>query len=363
MMHRYGPWSIRVYGIVLVLYLVLAAAIFFSFGHDAAQGDYTLQFFADSLTYIEEWKDGTRTSWEELVGIGHNYLAPWLILSMVDGNPIGVFALNILVFVAVIILVFRVVPVNRTLFVMILCANPMTLSSLLLVNKEILALLSMTFFVAFIQLRRYSLLYCALGVGFVVRWEMGVYLLAAAALLVTSDVFHRRALTLIGAAIVLTVVARVLDEIIANIFERALLGVSEDEGTGLYPWLNWAQREFGYIWVAVPKMLHLAFGLLWKVYKIAEWDDFYNNVVVMGFVLSLTMVTLLLVLRRRARLKDDLFFVAVLYWLFIAFTPIYAPRYLYPLYFLFALVVSRRDTYVFFSGPRLRQNPLIGHSL
>src|SRR5688500_11501894 len=103
--------SVPLYSVVLALYLAVTTVIFVGFGYDAVAGDYPVQFFADSMTYIAEWQGGYWAAWEDLVGIGHNFLAPWVILSAVGGSPIGVFVVNIAVFLTTLFIVFRVFPV------------------------------------------------------------------------------------------------------------------------------------------------------------------------------------------------------------------------------------------------------------
>lgn len=352
--------SLPLYKAIALSYFAATLVLFLVFVYGQRPYDhYAIQFFADSLTYMSLWEAGELTDWFDFVGIGHNFLGPWLILSAVDGNLIGVFLINSALFFASLYIVFRAFSINRALFVLAICLNPITLSSLLLVNKEIIALFSMLSFVAYVNVRRAHWLIMSLIIGSIARWEMGLFLLAAWLLVLSLRFFKRPRLLLLASLGVLTIAGLALDDLLHRIFENAEFGAEGNEGTGVYSWFNAVQREYGYVWVAVPKMLHLAFGLLWRIDRITDWEDVYNNVVVMGFVISFAGLALIIIFQKRARLNDPVVFVAIIYWMFISFTPIYAPRYLYPLYALFAIIAFSRVGHIVTPRTEAKRNASI----
>src|SRR5690606_13436732 len=124
---------------------------------------------------------------------------------------------------------------KRSLFFFLLI-SPVLFSSLIAINKEIIALLSMTFFFIYYRKRSISYLVLALIFSFLVRWQMTMFIVILTLLISNLNVFrNKRAFSL---CLLLTFIS-LLYYLNLSKFETfntiAEIGQeSSDEGSGLF---------------------------------------------------------------------------------------------------------------------------------
>jgi hypothetical protein len=145
------------------------------------------------------------------------------------------------------------------------------------------------------------------------------------------------------------IAASLVYPLMAGTFEHvdtvALLGAEDyAEGAGTYPRLLDIQRQFGgYALVVVPKVLHLLFGVLSRYRLVVDFTDFYNNVVVFFQSCAFLFLVILIFHKGKIRIRENAIYLAILYCVVFALTPIYSPRYLFPIYVLCAIAVATRS--------------------
>lgn len=330
----------------LVLAVVLGGALFLeATGVDALEGFNDWQFFADSPTYHQFLRElGQGGSWREAIGVGANYLGPLLLLGLVGDNYYAVLLLNAALLYFSVLALARATGCNAFLLALVLLLNPLTISSVLSVNKEILSLVFLALLLNAYRSGSVLLLVAALATSLLVRWQMTLFALV----LVASMGFWgpntaRRgwflAALLVGISLVYVFAGAVLGEVQEN-FEMA---AADYNGSGLYALLVRAQQD-GWYWAVFPaKALYLLYALGLRVDRLLRPDDIYNDIWQLLHSSAMLLLTLAAGLRGRLALRDDHVFVALVYLAVFALTPIYAPRYFYPVYVLLAVALLRPD--------------------
>ena len=112
------------------------------------------------------------------------------------------------------------------------------------------------------------------------------------------------------------------------------------EGSGLFERLNDLQNDGLYFLVAPVKAAHLLFSLGFKIDGIQNPIVVYNDQIVATYCLVNMLLFASLVATRRLTLKNDLIAISVVYLIVFALTPIYAPRYFYPVTVIWALALA-----------------------
>jgi hypothetical protein len=117
---------------------------------------------------------------------------------------------------------------------------------------------------------------------------------------------------------------------------------AEYEGSGLYEWLIGMQNS-GYYWLIFPiKAAHLLFASGLRMDRLLNPTEIYNDMWQLLHSTATLILFLFLWRARRARLANDFFFISVVYIAVFAITPIYAARYFYPVYVLWAVALVTR---------------------
>jgi hypothetical protein len=113
---------------------------------------------------------------------------------------------------------------------------------------------------------------------------------------------------------------------------------------GTFTALVYYQAQGFYFLVFPFKALHLLFAMGLRVDRLLNPRSIYNDIFVVLHCAA-TLVLFLMILRRRLfTLRSDLIFLSCVFLAVFCLTPIYAPRYLYPVYVVWALVVAGART-------------------
>ncbi len=309
-------------------------------GIDALEGRNELQFFADSPTYHEVARgdllhiDGIA----DMVGVAGNFLGPWLLIRLAGDSYYLVLILNAVLMGLSIASLSHSLQIDAVRLLGWLFLNPITLSSLLAVNKEVISLVVIALLVRALVRRSPTTLLLAIIVSVLVRWQMTAVLVIASLMLAP---IHRRTLRWGALALLLgllstayVLLAVVLEPIRAN-FEFA---AADYEGSGFYEWLVGLQ-DAGWYWLIFPiKAAHLLFGMGLRFDRLLAPTNIYNDIWQLLHSTSLLVLFVVLWRGKRLQLDNDLFYASLIYLAVFALTPIYTPRYFYPVYVLWALV-------------------------
>jgi hypothetical protein len=308
-------------------------------GIDALEGRSELQFFADSPTYHEAARGDLLhiDNLADMVGVAGNFLGPWLLIRLVGDSYYLILVLNAVLMGWSIASLSRSLQLDAVRLLGWLFLNPITLSSLLAVNKEVISLAVIALLVrALVHCSPFTLL-LALVVSVLVRWQLTAVLVVASVMLAPVYPLTRRwgaLAVLLGLLSVAYVqLAPVLEPIRAT-FE---LAAADYEGSGFYEWLVGLQ-DSGWYWLIFPiKAAHLLFGMGLRFDRLLAPVNLYNDVWQLLHSTSLLVMFLVLWRVRRLRLRNDLIYASMIYLAIFAITPIYTPRYFYPVYVLWAL--------------------------
>jgi hypothetical protein len=327
-------------GFLLLAFAVLGAAFLYIVGIDALEGRNDFQFFADSNTYHEAAIEGDINVVADAVSVTANFLGPLLILKLTGQNYYLVLLVNVFLMLVTLHGLGKAACLNAFNLLLVLLLNPLTISSLLSVNKEII---SLVFFALLFQAySRKSLLAlaAALATSVLVRWQLTVFLVALVGSTSAWNPLRRhRLLSLTAMLAIISVVylklAPLLEAVQAN-FEYA---VADYEGSGFFAWLVDLQNE-GLYWLIFPvKAAHLLFATGLRIDRLLNPTVIYNDIWQLLHSTA-TLVLFVLVWRSgRLHLRNDFIYVSAIYIAVFATTPIYAPRYFYPVYVLWALAL------------------------
>lgn len=333
-------------GLLVALIAVCGAAFLAWNGIDALEGRSEFHFFADSPTYHEAARGDLShiESAADLLSVAGNFLGPLIILWLAGENYYAVLALNSIVLIYSTWSLSSTLRIDALRLAGWLLLNPITISSVLSVNKEILSLLFVALLMRGWTRQSWVSLTIALAISIMVRWQLTVAMVVLLAMLTWTNPFrdHRYLsltflLLLLSAAYV--AMAPLLEPIRLN-FEHA---AAEYEGSGLYEQLV-AWQDGGAYWAVFPlKAAHLLFGMGLRLDRLLAPENIYNDVWQLLHSTALLILFCVLLRQRRMNLRNDLVYVSAIYVAIFAITPIYTPRYFYPVYVLWVLALCARD--------------------
>jgi hypothetical protein len=112
------------------------------------------------------------------------------------------------------------------------------------------------------------------------------------------------------------------------------------QGSGFFSLLNDIQAKYGYFIVFIPKIFQNLFGGVTRISTLFDWSDFYNNFIVSLQCLYLSATAILIAIKRKINMYNDIFHLSVIYCVFFAVTPIVQNRYFFPVSIMFAVLLS-----------------------
>jgi hypothetical protein len=326
----------------LSLYILASLGAFLLVALPVLRGEMRLEFYVDTDTY--EPLARTMPLTFDLISVGVNLFGPLLVLKMLGGDRFLVYLFNVACLTTAFAVVVRTFPLNRLQFLFYLMLTPLMFTSLLSINKEIVAVTAIAFFAAYYHSGRRWQLIVGLIASFLVRWQMTLFMLTFMVMASPVNPFRRRRVL---SVLLLTVAISVVYVHNYSLFQHldriALLGAQEyTEGSGLYGYFLAVQNYYGYVLVFLPKTLHQMVGLLTRVDKVAEVEHFFNNDVMFFHSVASLILLVVAAWRRRIRLDLDPVYIAVVYAAVFALSPIFSPRYFLPIYVLLAIAVALR---------------------
>ena len=344
---------------------VASVAYLFIHGIDAIEGRNPYQFFADANTYHDFARRVMSSNASELIGVGRNLIGPLVIVLMSGDNYYVISAVNVAIFYTSVRLISWDAGLDPLLFAVLLLLNPMTISSLMAANKEILSLLFLALLLR-AWLRQSGLwLGLAALVAIGVRWQLLAFLLLLLPLALGWRLPRRnRVLILVSLSVGLSIAYALGQPLLSDVNDNFIAATqSYSEGSGLFSKLVLLQMEGLYFLVAPLKAAHLLFGLGLRFDRLLSPVEIYNDVWQLLGSTSLLMAFTTLLAKRLFRLENDLVFISVIYILFFSLSPIYAPRYFYVVYVIWTLVYCLRPQIV--QSPRFdgisKLHPLAHH--
>lgn len=323
---------------MLAIPVVILGALFLYFiGQDALIGRHPFQFFADSNTYHDIYS-GVMNTPDGFIDVSYNFLGPLMILTLLGGNIYLVMILNVVIFVFSIIAICRMLDINPVRAAAVQFLSPLTALSLMSVNKEILIFPVLALLIAAYRSRSVLLVILAIGASLLARWQLTVFCMT-----LTGLFFVRRLnpyLILATLTLFISAAYFLAQGILEPVLRSVELSTSNyTEGSGLFEQLNSFQNDGLYFIAAPLKAAHLLFSLGLKINNIINPIAIYNDQVIGSFCLVNIVFALILLVKNRFSPRNDLMMISYVYLIVFALTPVYAPRYFYPVAVLWAFVI------------------------
>lgn len=327
------------FSLVIMLFFFCLFGLFFLYfvGNDQLEEAFPpIQFFADSNTYIKTYRGEYDNG--SIIRVDGNYLGPLVVLNVFMGNNYLILLFNVIVFAVSIVAIARLMGMNSFSIGLVLLLSPLTVSSLLSVNKEIFLFPFLACALHSYLKRSYFSFFFAIGFSILMRWQLGMFYLVLMLIVRWRSMISSRAMLLLGVLGVISVVYLLVQPIIQPILIYVQFSIDDygNEGSGLFERVLQIQNNGFYFLIFPLKALHLLFGLGFRFEKIFNPVELYNDLFVGGHCAVTFLVFLWLLLKRKISLNSDLIFIAILFLAFFCVTPIFAPRYLY---FVFVLAV------------------------
>lgn len=334
----------------LGLYLLACAFLFLQYVGPSVMGENQLRIGADTDTYMAASKalssgGSNAASLPVLISFQGQILGP-VLEGALTGTAANIALANALLFIIGLTYASRLPGVQLESFLPLIVINPITTISILTLNKEIFATLSIILFIRYLANghRGRILLGVSLFTGLLARWQHPLIML------LFLGMEHRRSplrnrhrmgtLAVIGC---ITVIWPLL--LRTGVVEMAsLLDVAENAQSASLPVLNQIQASFGFPLVLVPKIVGNLFGVPWKVLGDLLGGTDYSDIQVRLVSPMQNLLSLALFLyagyRGILKLRRPLTYLMVLYIIVSAASPIFQPRYEYPVYVLLCLDIA-----------------------
>ena len=132
-------------------------------------------------------------------------------------------------------------------------------------------------------------------------------------------------------------------EDVFSIYDR----VKDDyvEGRGLFNIIMNIQNQYGYILAFPLKTLHLLVGMLTRYRTVFDFTDVYNNLILYLQCILNAIVLYKTLKNKLYRLSYDYFYIAVIYCIIFAITPVYASRYFYLAIIFMSYLIAYESPY------------------
>ena len=346
--------------LVMLLFAIAGFAFLLLIGRDALAGNNSFQFFADSGTYLQMFADGLSGGDSGLLSISDNFVGPLLVLKLLGGNIYLVMLLNIYLFCHSILHITARLNINPLKVGALLLLSPMTVSTLLSVNKEIFVFPFIALALTAYLRRSITYVFLALVVSVLVRWQVTAFFVVMLAISISLGLVKRRgvalAMLLIACSVVYVRSLDLLGPVIANVE----LSIAEYEGgSGLYAALLGYQQHGFYFLVFPIKAMQLLFGMGLRLDRLFNPSNIYNDVFVVLHCAATLVVFVMLLWRRLFRLRSDLIFASIIFLAVLCLTPVFAPRYLYPVYVAWVLALAGAPMSLIPSKKMTQRDPML----
>jgi hypothetical protein len=349
----FEPRPVAVWVVLALLLVIGVFSIGLFFESVAPVADFWFQPYveADSSTYWElsGVKPGAFTSQSRDRSnseLGNNVFGP-VLQARIFRNEFGVMLSNLALFVFMLWIVGTMKEFDRGMFTFLLLLNPLLISAILTLNKEIFSILGMIVFVRYMTAKRYRglLLLLALVISFAARWQQMAAMLVLACLSSHVSPFRNKPKTGIAILVLLFTLAYTAVYKLAPVLIAGLLAQAEAGHTIVV--LDRIQGNFGFPLVVLPKiMLNVMGRFITPKYFLSDyWDanfsNWYDQIFTQMQELLTTVLLLFMLVTRRLKLENVPVYLLAFYLILTAVNPMVQPRYEYPAYVLLCLEASR----------------------
>jgi hypothetical protein len=289
----------------------------------------------DALTYHRLYAEMSNAGFQAFIGQliaakGWTLIPPIILLYLLGNSPLLVVIFNLTILCVSLFALLKHCRVDEKvkLFLLILL-NPYVFYCVLAINKEITAISAMMFVGAYIVSKQKRYLLMALLLSFFTRYQVSIVMISFLALRNVRSVNGRLALVVGYIGFLSLIVPRLNLDTLTDVVK----GLQNDASTGLVPMMNdLAEKHYLFFLVVLPKVMLNFFGDIYKIsFQSLTEPFFYSS---MLFLVTLGVA----VYKGRCRLKDDRWFLVLLFVIPMSITPFIHHRYFLPIYPLLAML-------------------------
>jgi hypothetical protein len=332
----------------VLLFIFSACAVFSLVVNPALNGISDVRIWADTKTYIDFAQAYENP--ENLVTVGANYFGPFYILKLTNFNYALIFACNLALLLLSLKAASSNFQLNKNLFYFLMLINPVTILSVVLLNKEILGLASVCFLLKYLSSRNAFYLALAIILSILTRWQHSFVIIFFVFFFnkFTTQGTKRSFTAIFGLTLLVSLFFPLL---VANfpVFSETnveLLETQKDQVFGLLNIFNSLQNNYLYFFVVLPKTLFNLVGNLSQIFLYAfnfqsfEPINFYN-IGLLGHQYWMGLTLAFIIFRRKLILDKQLLFFLV-YCVFFSLNYFIQYRYFYPISVILAVMISRK---------------------
>lgn len=337
--------------ITLLIYLIFVLIFYFVFiGKDYYNND-SYTFDADSYTYnnISNIQDDRTIV---LISLNQNLLGPIGILYILNNNNFLVLLFNITIFIWSLISLSKILNSKQAFFFnLLIFLNPLTLSSLLTINKEIFTFCSVINYILYAFKKERKYLIISAFFAFISRWQMF-------AVLTIIYLFHRINKTYKIKKTTLLLLLILLINIIYPIFLKNIFGSIYTSGTfdtqsenfgGILLIFNWLQDHYLFVISLIPKILANYFGnfiSIKNIFLLKTYTNFdmYNYIFLPIHQFLFFLIFLFILKKKKFQLNNNIILFAIIYSILFSISSFIQYRYFYPLFIIYSYVLISKNT-------------------
>lgn len=337
---------------LLVLFSVFSVCVFFEAVSPAADFGIQPNVEADSGTYWvlagvgnrqytnPNGSNGTRAEYS------NNTLGP-IGQARLFRSEFGVMVSNFGMLALILWTVGTMPEFDRGMFTLLLLLNPVLISAVITLNKEIFAITGMILFVKFMKAERFRfLVFCAaMFFSLASRWQQAAVMLMIAVFELRISPVRKKPWGGLTIALLFFTVGYTLVFLLGR---NLIAGLLQQAGAGHTIWiLDTIQGYGGFPLVLIPKILLNVLGrFITPSYFIYNyWDEnflnWHDQIFLQVHELLITVLLFFLFFTKRLKPRDPAVYLLYMYLILTAVNPMVNPRYEYPAYVLLALQASK----------------------
>jgi hypothetical protein len=286
---------------------------------------------------------------QSMVGLTQNFLGPLLVIAITGKNLIFAFLFNLILFTLTVSKFFKTYEgkIDTGTFTLYLLMNILLFASLLLVNKEIFALVSILLFLVYDKEKDKRILFLSCIFAFFTRWQHLLIYIVYFLFKSKYNPFKRKNLFSIFLLILfINTFYSVFFSRFGDVYSVGTMDAQKEKAGLLIDTLDAMQDNFMYVFALPVKILLNLVGNVARAVKIVSPSyvllDVYNNLFIVGHQLAATFLLFKMIQKKKFDLNNDVLFLSVLFCIFYSMSSMVQYRYFYVVYIIWAFILSEK---------------------
>lgn len=211
---------------------------------------------------------------------------------------------------------------------------------MLSVNKEVISILAIACLLVSVKKMEKKYYFMASLISIFVRWQLFAFVVAF--FIFKAFLKKNKKLSLILLIVIASFMYVQLSIFDLNAIDSGKTNTESWDGSGLWGLFLQLQDAGLYFLIFPLKIVHSNFGILYYfsyIFNIPN-NQFYNYFIINLSCLYLLILTFYNFIKKQYFINIELLYIVLFYCIFFGVTPIYAPRYFFPVHILLALIAS-----------------------